>query len=234
MEQELKELGLTDNESKIYLHLLKRNKQTATKIAKETKIKRTVVYSCIDSLIHKGLVSSVVINGVNCYSSNNPSTLMDFLKNKELTLKEILPKLLNIKKEEKEEVRVELFEGLQGGIAVMDDIIKSCKEYCGFGNDESFQRLGTIAEQYIRKLNEKGIKEKLVVREGEKPMIGKNSQIRYLPKEVDMPAATVIYGNKVGITILDKPYYVVLIESKIIARTYKNIFEHLWGIAKNK
>ena len=51
MKNELKLLGLTDNEINIYLNLMSRPKSTATSIRKATGIANSRVYSALDSLI---------------------------------------------------------------------------------------------------------------------------------------------------------------------------------------
>ena len=52
----LKILGLTENEIEIYLTILKNGKSTGTEIRKLSKIVNSRVYAALDSLIEKGLV----------------------------------------------------------------------------------------------------------------------------------------------------------------------------------
>lgn len=235
MEKELQEIGLTEQEAKVYLQLLKQKYKEASKIAKETKINRSVAYSILESLTDKGLVSHIIKNNIKCFKAADPKTLMDFLKDKEKTLQNILPKLSDIKAEEKEAVTVELYQGIKGSIAVLKDIIRTKKDYVAFGDEGIFQEIlrGTIAKQYVRQLNEINIKERLITREGTK-LVGstKFTEIKYLPKEFRFPTITAIYGDKVAIAIFDKPYYVILIKSKTLAFAYQTLFEGLWKIAK--
>jgi len=64
MKEELMEIGLDEHEAEVYLFLLKNKNQTANEISKEMKINRSVVYSILERLIRKGLVSYVLINNV--------------------------------------------------------------------------------------------------------------------------------------------------------------------------
>lgn len=56
IEQDLKYLGLTDNEISVFLVIIQNGKLSSGAIAKLTKIKRTTVYNVIKTLIDKQLV----------------------------------------------------------------------------------------------------------------------------------------------------------------------------------
>lgn len=234
MNEELTQLGLNHNESLVYLYLLKSKEKTATQIAKDTKLNRSVVYSTLDSLIDKGLASYILIKDKRHFSAASPETLNDFLEDKKRILSDILPLLKSIKIEEKASVNVEVFQGIKGGISVLKDIIREGKDYVAFGDEGRFQEISkTQLEQYVRQLNEKKIKERIITRKGVK-LFGssKNTQIRYLPKEFRFPTITTIYGDKVAIAIFEEPYYTILIKSKPLAYTYRKFFDGLWRIAK--
>ncbi len=233
MEKELQNIGLSEQESRVYLQLLKKKYQEASKIAKETKINRSVVYSVIRSLIDKGLVSYVIRNNVKYFIAANPKTLLDFLKDKEKILENILPKLSQIKEEEKGEVIVEMYQGIKGGISVLKDIIRTGKDYVVLGEDGTFEKVvPEYSKQFVRQLNEKRIRERILAKEDISLVTSKKSEVRYLPKEFQIPTVTTIYGNKVAIAIFTKPYYIILIKSKDLADSYKSFFNILWKIFK--
>ena len=233
MKDELKKIGLGDKEAEVYIYLLKNKSQTASEISKSTKINRSVVYSIIERMLNKGIISYVSEKSVKKFSANNPKFLGEFLKDKERTLKNILPELSKLKPEKKELVNVEIYREKQGALAVMKDIIREGKNYIAFGEDKPFQEImGTLAEQYIRQLKEKKIHERLLAPEGQNPLLSKYSKVKYLPKNVKLPALTAIYGDKVAIAIFQKPYYTLVIKSKDLANSYRSIFESLWKIAK--
>jgi len=233
MKEELGKIGLSNQEAEIYLELLKEKNQTAWFLASKTKINRSVVYSVLESLLDKGLVNYVLLNGTKTFSANSPKALQEFIKQKEEILKELMPKLNLIEEKKKDIVTVEVFQGINGGLTLLKDIINSEKEYVAFGEDKPFQNIfGTLAEQYVRQLKERRIKERLLVPEGQKVLSGKYTEVRYLPQGTKIPSYTAIYGNKVAIGIFQEPLYVILIKSSDLALSYKNIFEQLWKIAK--
>lgn len=235
MKDELRKLGLSVRESEVYVYLLAHKEQTATIISNQTKTNRTVVYNLLDSLVEKGLVSSFFLNGVKRFSATKIEALKAFVESKQDILSELLPKLKKIKSEEEAEINIEVYKGVQGGLAVLKDIIRTGENYVAFGEDDSFQNIfGTLAEQYARQLKERKIKERLIGPSGQKVFSGTNSEIRYLPKEIRLPSITAVYGNKVAIVIFQKPYHAIVVESKDLSESYKNLFEFLWKIAKKE
>jgi len=233
MKSELMQIGLSEQEAEVYLYLLKEKHQNAARIAKETNINRSVTYHILESLIQQGVVSYVLVNGVKRFSATKPESLIDIVKAKADTLKKILPQLKSMNPEVSTDSNVEVFQGVQGGLAVMKDIIKTGKDYVAFGEDKSFHEvMGTLAEQYVRQLKDLKIKERILVPAGQNVILGKYSELRYLPKDLKLPAITAIYGDKVAIAIFQKPYYSIVIESKDLAATYRSLFELLWKIAK--
>jgi hypothetical protein len=103
-----------------------------------------------------------------------------------------------------------------------------------FGDEGQFESVSeTVLEQYLRRLDEKNIKERILTVEGFKFKYSrKKTEIRYLPKTFKFLTITTIYANKVAIAVFDKPHYVLLINSKTLAETYRAMFYGLWAIAK--
>jgi sugar-specific transcriptional regulator TrmB len=124
----LKELGLSDGETKVYLALLKLGPSTVNKITKITEQHRTTIYDFLEKLLNKGLVNYVIKNNVKYYKATHPNKLMDLLKEKEDNLKNIMPSLIDLSKFQKEEVKVEVYKGKEGLKTVMLDVIRSGKE----------------------------------------------------------------------------------------------------------
>ena len=71
----LKEFGIDEGASKIYIHLLKNPDSPAYKIATATTIPRTTVYKILEHLEAQGLVNCWKKNSVKHYSAENPENL---------------------------------------------------------------------------------------------------------------------------------------------------------------
>lgn len=233
MQEDLIKIGLTEQEAKIYLELLKQKYSLASEISSITKINRSVTYTILNSLESKGLCSHVIRNNRKYFAAANPKTLIDFLKDKEQILSDLMPKLENLQEKEKEKVTVELYQGITGGITVLKDIIRTEQDYLALGVDGRFQKeFPAYLKQFIRQLKEKNIHERILAKEGSEIIKHSNSTIKYLPKELQFPTITTIYENKIAIAIFTKPFYCILIKSKELADNYRTFFEILWKIAK--
>ena len=57
IDQQLKQFGLNENESRVYLEVLKHGKLAITQVPKLTHINRTTVYSVAKKLVGMGLIS---------------------------------------------------------------------------------------------------------------------------------------------------------------------------------
>ena len=79
MEQILEELGLTQNEAKIYLCLVNKGQLSAGRITQFTAIHRRNVYDSLDRLIQKGIVGYIKENNLKLYTAANPKQLLKIL-----------------------------------------------------------------------------------------------------------------------------------------------------------
>ena len=239
----LKEIGLTDNEIKVYLKLLELGETLASKVGSQVGLNRTHSYDVLESLIERGLVSYVINNNRKYFSATNPIRLIEYIKEKEESLKQkeeeiqnLIPQLLKLKAENKEEEKVEIYKGKEGIKTIYNDILNSVKEYYVLG------ATGQIAKylQYYfpgheKQRIKKGIKLKLLFNEelrGQEITKRELAEIRFLPKSYSSPIPTTIYGNRVVILVWKTPA-AIIIEDKEIANTYKNYFNLLWGLAKS-
>jgi len=229
----LEKLGLEEKEIKIYLGLLKLNNATATKISDETRIERTLCYSIVNKLIDKGLVSYIIENNVKYFKPAPPERLMQDLKEKEEELKAIMPELINLRKFKQEKTKAEIYQGKEGMKTVLRDIIKNKKNYICFGEEGRFQEtLPIYSQQFMKRLEESGIKERVLVKERQKVIKSRNSEFRYVSEEFMYPSSTVVYGDKTAIIVWSHPFLTILVENKEVADSYKSYFEMLWKIAK--
>lgn len=228
-------LGLAKAEIDIYLMLLKIGSSTATRISEKTGLNRSHIYDSLRKLIDKGLVSTYETNNTLYFNPSCPETILDYMKNMEKEVKEILPELESLKEAERPNTKVQLFQGKSGLKAVLQDIIHTKKDYVVFGEEGQFEKIFPIyIQQFLRDVKHFGIKERLLSKEQMKNKLitTKNTRIKYLEDKFFSPATTVVYGHKVAIFIWTEPYNVTLVEDKEVADSYRAYFEALWRIAK--
>lgn len=244
----LRKIGLTENEIKIYLDLLKSGSSTAYELGKHTSIYRVHIYDKIEQLINKGLVNYVYKGAKKYFQATHPSKIKQYLedKKKELEIQEqkidsLLPELEAMINLPKEDTFVEVFKGKEGLKYFLKDIIKTGEEVLVTGiDDEKYQEtLSLFMDQYFRDLRNKKIKERIITLKKSNVFrfnkkMAPTTNYRYLEEKQFNPTNTFVYGNKIVIVTWDTPVTAVMIKNKNVALTYKNHFEHLWKVASVK
>ena len=236
----LEEFGLTKTEEKIYLALTRLGPSFVSEIIKKTQLHRTTVYDVLDRLLEKGFVSFIIKNKIKEYSATSSSKLLEIAleeegkaKEKHKLAEDVIKKINSLKGESKSTSPAQIFVGFQGERNIMKDIVDTGKDFYVLGSQGKFKEdLALYTEQWARQRREKNILAKILATEGTETPIWKLNKIKFLPKEYQSPAATIIYGNKVAIFIHEEPILIVLIESEKLAKSYRNYFNLLWEIAK--
>ena len=238
---DLSKLGLTELEYKTYLVLRRLGKSPPGVIIKELQLHRATAYDLLNRLIKKGLVSYITINKKRNFIAEDPSRLLEIITEKESELKEqknILKKTIeeiqnseNIK--QPEEI-AKILTGKEGIKNLMQDILNTNKNFFIIGGE---LRFGDILPIYTKQWGKEREKKKLfakLISNYKTKTSWKMNHIRYLPKEFNLPTPTIIYGNKVAFITPDEHFTTVLIENEKISQAYKNHFNLLWNITKNR
>ena len=136
----LKEIGLTDYETKIYLALLDLGKATSGEILNKAELRTGKIYEILNSLKNKGLVSEISESGVKKFSPADPKRVHDYLEDKKQQIEKqekdfdkIIPDLMKKINSKKQEVKVEIFYGIKGMKTAMAKEIGYAKK-AGFTN----------------------------------------------------------------------------------------------------
>jgi len=237
MEAELKEFGLTDNEVKIYLTLLRLGTSNPAEIAEKTGFSRSYVYDALERLLEKEMVASVLKNNKKHYIATNPKRLEELSKQRLEKIQKIVPKLEGLQNISKEEIKVELHKGTYVYKTLLKDILSTLKrnsEVLIFGIDDgALTRLDkyylTHLKQYFARLQKMKIKERVIVKKKSKILKeAKTTTYRFLSDEIIGNTAFEVYGNKVAIFLWGTPNHLILIDDKEVANSYRNQFEILW------
>ena len=94
---ELSQLGLSENEIKVYICLLKLGSSKVEDISQHVSLPRTTIYGLLKSLFEKGIASNVIKSGVKYFSGIGPEQLVSIQKEKIQALEKIAPALENMK-----------------------------------------------------------------------------------------------------------------------------------------
>ncbi len=238
----LMEIGLSEKESNFYLLIVKHCKVTAGGISKISGESRTHVYDTLNKLLKKGLISYVIMNGIKYFQAVKPEKILDYLKEKEESIKKqkeeiikIIPEIEKLQEGfKRDDVEIEIFEGAEGIKAVMNDLLNEGKNFVTFGASSKIKEYlpEFFIERYLKIRKKKNIRAKQLFTEVHGVLETPLSQNKKLPKEFATPTTTAIYGDKVTIWFWLEIPRVILIKNKDLAHSYKNYFELLWNSIK--
>jgi len=230
----LERLGYSPNEIKVYLTLNKHGSTKAGKISKLASIDRSSAYNALKLLQEKGLVSYVMIGKVKWFQATGPRRILDYLKEQQEDVQEIIPSLQELHKSAKIEGQVRLFKGLKGIRSIFLDIIRTKKDNFVFGSEGQFStRMPEFALQFDRMKRESKIKTQLLIRKGRKEIDSTTTKYRYLPNIPESSAVTNIYGDKIAIIIWTDEPEGIIIENPSASKAYKGFFDFMWNHAKD-
>jgi len=235
IEKTLENIGFNPNEIKVYLTLNDHGSNKAGRIAKLAKIDRSSCYNSLKSLQEKGLASYVMIGKVKWFQATGPKRLLDYIKEQENDIKEILPELHARHKASKIEGQVRLFKGVKGIKSIFLDMARTGQDNVVFGSEGQFsKRMPEFALQFDRLKKENKIRTKMIIRKGRKEKDSKTTEYRYFPYDYESPAVTNMYGDKIAILIWTDEPEGIIIENEATAKAYKSYFDFMWEHAIKK
>ncbi|MGV8169596.1 MAG: TrmB family transcriptional regulator [Candidatus Nanoarchaeia archaeon] len=232
----LKELGLGKNETKVYLFLLQNADSDIQTISKGSEVHRVNVYDSLKALKQRGLAVEIIRGEKKFFRASDPKQLQRLLKLKEEQLSTVLPQLSALYL--KSENHAQIFEGIEGIKHTLNDMLGDKKDIFAFGIPKEMpERLSSFLVTFHRKRIENKQKILHIYNENAKQRIKylksiKFSDAKYLPPEYDVPATTVIYGDKTAFWIWSEVPFCIIIKSEKMAKAYKKYFELLWSLAK--
>jgi|TARA_B100001964_G_C14226764_1_gene598027 sugar-specific transcriptional regulator TrmB len=243
LEKYLQEIGLSDKEASVYLDLLNSGDSSASEIAKNTKIKRPTIYTVLESLSKKGLVSEATKGTKTNYQAEPPERLEVFverqkslLDEKSRVLKDVIPELKSIQRESGDKPIVRYYEGKEGVISSLEKLFNTKDKseeliYFIYPKDRVDEVWTDKDKQVYRKKRiTPGMKSRTVYTstKSEIPKADDGS-IRYKIDEKKYPlkADIAIYGDKVKIHTLTEKLSGIFIENKDLADTLKSLIRYI-------
>ncbi len=239
----LEEVGLSKNEIKVYLALLKIGKTTTWKLTAETGIQVSALYYCLDNLIKKGLVSYIVIANKKHFQAASPEQLIQLVENRKKQLETILPELKEIQKGREERIQTNVYEGYKGFKGIYDRLLRVMKKgdtYYLFGarqiGDPTNETLHIMFLNFHKQREKKGIKVKIVfnkdVKENVKKVAKELKYMDYRFIDANTNSFILIYDNRIVNFLYTEKLIAIETISKEVYESYKKFFEEMWKSAK--
>ncbi len=255
--EQLKRLGLSENEAKIYGVLLERSPVSAAMIARACGLSRSTVYTCLNELMGKGAVKVSQKNGVKQFLAEEADVLDRLLEaqarsvaEKRAYFQEIGPRLRALGSKDTQIPRIVSFEGQEGlkraYMAMMRQAPAGATLYLARDPFVWLPEWGFVFERdwhdRIKRLKtEKRVTTKLLVNDAplERGKRGfyaqkKGLEVRYLALPATLHAfAFYLLGDTVNVLSFERGNLLgTTITNQSIAQNFQALFESWWQAAQ--
>jgi len=251
LEKEFNRLGLNDNEREVYLAVLKAGKASPARIAKETSINRTTVYSVSRKLMSLGLIGEDLSAKVGYLYAEKPEALEHMFAKEEAVLQErktlaqtMAKELAAIPSGKTYSVpRIKFIEEAD----LTDYLYKQYELWGQSGAQRDNTWWGYIDSSFTREYKEwihwtwkhgpKGQKVNFFANasdvEAEVSAQHPERITRTLPEGQEFDSSFWVVGDYVLMTqSRERPHYMVEIHDAVFARNQRQLFKNLWGVVK--
>lgn len=239
LEETLLNMGLNELESKVYLAMLPLGDTSIIKISSRSDVKRTTVYTIIDTLKKKGLVSEKEVGFKKYFFAEDPARLKTIVERKKEELISVLPDLESLYKNKDNSSIVKYYEGLDALKSVYDELLENLKyndDYFVYGDPE---RWDSHAQDYFKSFIKRRLRIQLNVKnlltnsqtavEYKRFEKNFNEEVRLLPENYSLDVNVVITDKKIIIHKLTNPIITIVIEDKPLINFQKNLFLMMWN-----
>lgn len=237
-------VGFDDKEAELYVAGLKHGSSPASEYAKTSGLNRITAYNVLEDLVRRGYFTVERKPRGKWYTPVPPEYLAVEARKNADALQRSLPELRSLRGATLRSPHVRFFEGWEGVRRVYEDTLTAHGELLNFANSglvrESWPAYDEeyVAERVRRGIHLRGIAPADIVgRRVHGEDRKKLREIRLVPaKDFDFTNEINIYDAKVAICSLasSPQMFAVIIESREVAETQRQIFEMAWRYAGRK
>lgn len=243
LEQSLRFLGLTKDETNIYLILLQYGVQPVAGIAKLTRLGRINCYHHLDKLQKAGFITESQTRKTKHYQAENPQIFINRAKESLNLANDLLPELQALALSSPRQPKVQFFEGEAGIKNIFQAMLAAQRqEIVSFSNLERLSQFDPpwLKEHLKQRLNvqikSRFIASRTPVTESFKNQFFPDHFDTHLleiflisPQEFQFESDIVIFPGSIAIMNLDEQQPIgALIQSDELYRTQKAIFDLAW------
>jgi len=236
------ENGLSPKEAKLYLAVLEAGESTVAKAAERSQLKRSTVYSLMEEMKSRGILSETKRRGIAYVSALPPRLLIERFERSTEMAKSVLPELLNMSYASPVKPRIRFYEGIEGIKQILFDAAASGKDYIGFIDyalmpKEIYQNIRTkVAPERAKFGNNLQL---LMPRNETNAKVLADYRQKVEHRMVDFPSRKnhieiLLYeGSKIGcMSFVKNEMFGVVIDSEAIFVTLRDLFMLIWEQAK--
>lgn len=237
-----KSFGFSENETKVYLAMLKEGEAPVSRIAKNAKLNRITVHHIVERLEKEGLAVIFQKEKQKIVKPAHPLRLQKKIEESTKMFQEAVPELVAIMRDDSltNKPIVRMYYGVSGFEKVAGELLER--------SNETIRHIGSLKEAhkfigvkydleyFIPTRIKKNIFYKAIYyKDEEKPILQSTNQkelreVKYFPKNYSVSNNTFIVSNKVVIVTTQKELMSVVIESGDISNSEKEKFDLIWDL----
>lgn len=233
----LQSLGLTTNQSRIYLTLLDRPGSSISDIFRNSNIQRPILYKELPHLLKTGLILESIKGRRKVYFAESPEKLSMLLNTLQEKFNIVLPELLETYRAKSDKPKIRVLMGLKGIKEVYLDLLTSCKKgetFYRYESPSNYKKQDKyLPKVYFEKVCNKKELQKFVIT-NERTHQQKPQQLERSTKSVPIKFDTftynislLVYAHKIALIDFNSETAYV-IENDILAHFQKQIFKLLF------
>ncbi|MBI1934391.1 hypothetical protein HYS30_01865 [Candidatus Peregrinibacteria bacterium] len=244
----LRALGMTAREAELYLVGLQIGSAPASAYARVARLNRVTAYNTLEGMVSRGVFTLVRERRGKGYAPVSPTYLLTEARQHVVDLARSLPELRSLQGARYRRPFVRYFEGWDGVKCVYEDTLTAKAELLNFANSAVVRRFWPrYDEEYVAERVRRGIHLRGIAPDDAwgRKVHGEDRrrlrEIRLVPaKDFDFTNEINIYDHKVAICSFDaglrgdRDMFGVIIESKEVAETQRQIFAMAWRYAGGK
>jgi sugar-specific transcriptional regulator TrmB len=234
----LTELGLSKREAEVYFASLSLGPSTIKDISDASGVKRTTIYSIIESLKQKGLIKIEIKGLKRLFSPATPEKLESILDSRRDRFKDLLPEFSAIYNLKGGESFIKYYQGLESVKSVYESLIADIRPHEDYLIISDQKQWIALDKEYFQKFTERRGKLPInirmlqidteVSREYKKYEKNFNYNMRFLPKSTTLTTNLIITPQKVVIHQLTQPILAIVIENRSVIQMHREMFEIIW------
>lgn len=239
--KKLTDIGLSENEAKVYLAALETGTAPASDIAQSARLNRVTTYSILQKLLMEGLVSESEKNDIKHFTALDPEIFVEDVRRRAEVLNKNLPFLKSLMGGQDQRPVVRFFEGLSSVKNAYWETLEARTDMLNYANSKNIRdHWPHYDDEYVASRKEKKIFLRGLAPEdaqGRKVQEGDSEyyrETRLLPRKHFWVENEInIYDDKLFIASFDPQPFAIIIQSEAVANTQRQIFEIAWESAKN-
>lgn len=240
----IESVGFSAREAHLYLIGLQVGNAPASEYAKKASLNRITTYNALEDMVHRGYFTVTRRMRSKWYSPVSPEYLGVEARKNAQSLERVLPELKALQGAKFCKPRVRFCEGFEGIRRVYEDTLTAHSELLNYANSRVVRsHWPAYDDEYVAQRVKAGVRLRGIAPDDE---VGRRVQgqdeeslreIRLVSdKEFDFTNEIKIYDHKVAIVSFgdgEEDMFGVIIESKVVAETQRQIFEMAWRYAGN-